>query len=317
MELSESIHFLELVSTPKKQENLRKILLGYEADFLNLPVLATDPIEFPRRFFRQSDTKDVDNQDVRFITEFVAILSALYAYGNVKSIKNFLNFLLERIFPNSYNKNFERDSSYNKLQTLLDTISKLQESNLKPYRFQTAKDNLIILRTLGEMFSESKTLEQFFLGEDLEEKINHFQKEFLERIPQKSYGIRFWIGKGERGGSYKRILLFLRWMVRDQFPDFGIYKTIPKSNLLYPIDTHINQFSRLLSISNRTTPNVQKSREITDFFRQLEPEDPLRFDYLLTRIGILGMCKAKFANDICKKCKLHSHCIEFGSATGN
>jgi uncharacterized protein (TIGR02757 family) len=107
--------------------------------------------------------------------------------------------------------------------------------------------------------------------------------------------------------------MFLRWMVRDSFPDFGIYKTISKPELLYPTDVHIVRLSRILGFSNRRTVDFQLAKNISDHFQIINPEDPLLYDFSLSRLGILKICKTKYVPEICEKCELKKICNIYNS----
>ena len=102
--------------------------------------------------------------------------------------------------------------------------------------------------------------------------------------------------------------MFLRWMVRDSFPDFGFYKSISKKELLYPTDVHIVRLSSILGFSNRKTVDYFLAKSISDYFLQLNREDPLAYDFALSRLGILKICKTKYLPEICEYCELKKVC---------
>lgn len=108
-----------------------------------------------------------------------------------------------------------------------------------------------------------------------------------------------------RGGACKRLHLALRWLVRKDAIDIGIWPALSRKKLLIPVDVHVFRISRRLGICNRNSADLAASREITAFFRQLDPDDPARFDFALTRMGMLGTCGAK-AN--CSDCNLAGLC---------
>lgn len=90
------------------------------------------------------------------------------------------------------------------------------------------------------------------------------------------------------GSACKRLNLFLRWMVRRDDVDPGGWEDVPLSKLIIPLDTHMHKIGILTGLTSRTQPNMRTALEITDGFRKLVPEDPVKYDFSLTRIGIRG-----------------------------
>lgn len=113
--------------------------------------------------------------------------------------------------------------------------------------------------------------------------------------------------------------MFLRWMVRRGFPDFGIYTSIQPWELLFPLDIHIQRIANVLGISSRKTPDWKKAEEITEFFAKVHPADPVRADFSLSRLGILRECKTKYVKTLCEVCEIRSICgiYRSGTAKGN
>jgi uncharacterized protein (TIGR02757 family) len=90
----------------------------------------------------------------------------------------------------------------------------------------------------------------------------------------------------ERGSACKRLHLYLRWMVRSDDVDLGCWRGVDASRLLVPVDTHMHRIAAGLGITSRNTADLRTSREITAAFRIVAPEDPVRYDFALTRLGI-------------------------------
>ncbi|MEI7014265.1 TIGR02757 family protein [Leptospira licerasiae] len=246
--------------------------------------------------------------------EFVGLLSALFAYGNVTAIRGFLSRLLEPMgkYPKQY---------------LLNHGTKIWKNKLGPYRFQKEKDILLFLQAIRLAYLEieksgEKFLESWFSpvhpkDAGLEKRIYGFQSrlsEILEDLDPgwKSYGLGFLIGLGNPKSAHKRYCMFLRWMVRKEEPDLGLYKRIQTSELLFPLDTHINRLSNILGITERRTSDLKKSREVTDYFQKFYPEDPLRMDFALCRLGILRKCKSVYIAELCESCDLKEVCKIYG-----
>ena len=88
------------------------------------------------------------------------------------------------------------------------------------------------------------------------------------------------------GGACKRLNLFLRWMVRKDDVDPGGWKGIPAGKLVIPLDTHMQTIGRKLKLTRRKAPGLPMALEITESFRRFSPDDPVKYDFALTRFGI-------------------------------
>ena len=92
----------------------------------------------------------------------------------------------------------------------------------------------------------------------------------------------------ERGSACKRLHLFLRWMVRSDDVDPGGWDSVSPAKLVVPLDTHMHRIARDLGLTNRAQANLGTALEITDAFRAFCPEDPVKYDFAITRLGIRG-----------------------------
>jgi len=108
------------------------------------------------------------------------------------------------------------------------------------------------------------------------------------------------------GSAAKRWHLLLRWLVRRDEVDRGIWSRCHPGRLIMPLDTHIFRIAHRLGITRRRTPDLVASREITHRLRELDPDDPVRWDFALTRLGMLGVCGA--AQPSCIDCPLRGVC---------
>lgn len=90
----------------------------------------------------------------------------------------------------------------------------------------------------------------------------------------------------ERGSAAKRVFLYLRWMVRKDAVDPGPWTRVSPAGLVIPLDTHMAAACRCLGLLARTQTDLRAAREATAAFRAMIPEDPVRFDFCMTRPGI-------------------------------
>ncbi len=110
------------------------------------------------------------------------------------------------------------------------------------------------------------------------------------------------------GSAAKRWHLLLRWLIRRDEVDRGIWTSGTPGRLLMPLDTHIFRISRRLGLTDRRTPGLAAAREITALLRKLDPYDPVRWDFALTRLGMLGICAVDTPD--CSSCPLQGTCLE-------
>lgn len=107
----------------------------------------------------------------------------------------------------------------------------------------------------------------------------------------------------------KRLLLYLRWMVRpDDGVDLGVWKTVAPSILLVPVDTHLYKLSRNLGFTTRRTLTWATTEEVTAALRRLDPDDPVRFDFSLCHLGMLQRCPSRRDAVRCEGCRIKSVC---------
>jgi endonuclease III len=97
-------------------------------------------------------------------------------------------------------------------------------------------------------------------------------------------------------------------MVRDTYPDVGAWNSVPKSALVIPLDTHVGRIGRLLGLTRRRSFDWTTAVEITDALKQLDPDDPVRYDYPLSHLGIDGKCSGKFSANTCGNCCVRELC---------
>lgn len=281
-------------------ELLHSKLEALKNKYQNLTYLETDPICFPKQY---KDPLDI---------EVVSLISCLFAYGNVKSIQGFLRPLFTLLGPSPFQTLREAGSNY---QTLLQ--------KMQGYRFQTKKDNQTFFQTLVRLISESNNKSPLWESKFLdqagkfqeESSLQNFQrfweKELQTTLGKKplTYGLQFLVGKSTTKSPKKRLSLFLRWMVRTSYPDFGIYQKIKPNQIPFPLDVHIQKLIQILGITSRKSFRSSDAYLIKDFFLKIKPDDPLLYDFYLTRVGIIEKCKASYQEGVCEKCYLKEVCL--------
>ncbi|MBP2673590.1 MAG: hypothetical protein H6Q84_430 [Deltaproteobacteria bacterium] len=143
------------------------------------------------------------------------------------------------------------------------------------------------------------------LRRDLARFLSWFRARWGSALPRQR---DFLFPRPERGSACKRHNLFLRWVVREaDGVDLGLWKAVAPRDLVVPLDTHMARMGEWLGLTRRRTRDWRMAEEITAAFRAIRPEDPVGFDYPLTRIGILRVCTLP-RKGICSGCPVAPLC---------
>ncbi len=214
----------------------------------------------------------------RFKNDKVALFCALFAYGNVRAMLKFLDSccleILTRGIPN-------------KKDSLIPPCTK------NVYRFQNNSE----IQQFFEALLKMESLEQIFnLGyqkSGILSGIAELQSALWSYIPHKTRGLRFLIGtpKIKNTSPLKRWNLFLRWVVRKDSLDLGLWSCVKRSDLLLPLDTHTFKITRRLGLLKRKTYDFKAVLEVSRALSEFCKEDPIKYDFALYRIGQLGLIK--------------------------
>lgn len=271
----------------ENKQTKKKLLNKLRENYSKHEFLKSDPIEIVYKY------KDPYDQ------ECIALITSLFSYGNVTSIRSFLNKLFLRLG----NKPFETLSNQNHFDQLLEGIGS--------YRFQKEKDISEFFFGISELIRDknlSDTKFPIFESYFLENGILGFQSKLRSKLRFHSYGLDFLIGKALAKSAHKRYSMFLRWMVLPTFPDFHYYKLLSENDLVLPLDTHIIRMAQILNLSDRKSPDKKLAIEITHSLTEILDEPSVRFDFALSRIGIMEKCRGKFDEKICPQCHLRTVC---------
>jgi len=245
--------------------------------------LSADPIRFARRYAGSPDR------------EVAALLSALFAYGNVKAIGAFLERLFDALGPSP-------------AATL--TAGALPRA-LPGHRFQTPDDVRALLRALGQILRRHGDLESAFAPApgEAEERLQAFALALRAAAGRRSPGVDHLLPLPSTGSACKRWWLFLRWVVRpDDGVDLGLWTCLTPAQLRVPVDTHVARIARALGLTCRATPDGSFAREVTAVLSRLDPADPVRYDFALAHLGILKACPPHPDSALCAACDLRRHC---------
>lgn len=231
-----------------------------DADFF----IGTDPIQIPKMFNNKGDI------------EVAGFLAASLAWGQRKTIINKAKDLINRMDGCPYD--FIMNAGEEDLKSLIG----FKHRTLNDYDIRYFIESLInIYRNKGGL--ESVFTTAYEDSKDMLTVLARFHSIFteLEHLPR----VERHIANVSKGSAAKRINMFLRWMVRDDQVDFGIWKGIPTSALLIPLDVHCANVSRELGLLKRKQNDIKAVIELTQALRDFDQTDPVRYDFALFGIG--------------------------------
>lgn len=249
------------------KEELR-IFLGEKSEFYNCTsFIDNDPIFIPHQFTRKQDI------------EIMGFLAATLAWGQRKTIINKCRELSERMGGEPFH--------FVKTHTAEDL------KQLQGFKHRTFNDTdlLYFVDFLHRHYSVYDSLEDAFLPDgkfvSVERSLTHFEKYFFDH-PDAPRRTRKHVATPARNSTCKRLNMFLRWMVRedDKGVDFGLWKRIPQSALICPIDVHVDRTARKLGLITRKQSDWKTAVELTENLRLLDAKDPVKYDFALFGLSV-------------------------------
>lgn len=207
--------------------------------------------------------------------EIAALISSSLAYGNVKQIEG----NIERIL------NIMGDSPKDFLMGSTDRSLKSSFAGFK-HRWTTGDDISWLLGGARKVISEHGSLENCFLS--------GYDEADTDIVPALTSLVEELTGNEQnslapspcKGSACKRWNLFLRWMVRKDLVDPGGWEGVSASKLIVPLDVHMFRVCTGMGMSERKTADLKTAREITNAFKEISPEDPVKYDFALTRVSM-------------------------------
>lgn len=281
------------------KRSLEALASAYGSTYLD-----TDPLQFAHRYQHPGDR------------EVAGFLSAVFAYGQVRQILA----TLEKVFAPFPDR---------VRATLLHTSTSRWRSLYRnfSYRFQDADDLVDLLVLLREVLSEYGSLESAFAvhyvpvkdrPEAIRLSLQGWVGNLRARLPVRQIrrggrsarrGVLHLLADPGSGSPCKRWNLYLRWMVRGpDGTDLGLWRSVEPRSLVLPLDTHTARISRYLGLTRRRTPSWAMAEEVTRALRSLDPEDPVRYDFAMARLGILNRCSHRGGIHQCAGCFLEAVC---------
>jgi uncharacterized protein (TIGR02757 family) len=305
------------LSREAKDAKIKAVLDGVRARADLRARRATDPVDFVHGYRSRADR------------ELVALVAANLAFGNVKAIRMKVRDLLDRLGP-SPSKAAEDERGIH---------AALEGWKHRVFRGEDVARLLVGARvvqreegSLGDAFvrelraADAASADEPPFGdhEARHEALREALAAFCDRIRvagglplpgQSAKGDRRGpvnlLSNARAGGGAKRLLLFLRWMVRPADGiDLGLWK-VPAARLLMPVDVHIHKLSRNLGFTRRSDVSWKTAVEITAALSRFDRDDPTRYDFSLCHMGMLQRCTSRRDPERCEGCGVKPVCIHW------
>src|SRR5262245_61399663 len=241
---------------------------------------ASDPVHKVRPFRLAADR------------EIAGFCAAALAFGRVTSVLNSIHTLLGIMGPSpaALVRAFEPDAPHCELRRMV-------------HRWTRGADLVALLWVLRQMLDRNGSVEAFFVeglaadAEDVGAALDSFSTRALAldirqaygRVPKRP-GVCYFFPRPSAGSACKRLNLYLRWMVRRDEVDLGVWTRVPAAKLIVPLDTHVIRLGRCLRLTRYASPGWRMAADITAALRRLDPVDPIRFDFAICHVGMMNAC---------------------------
>ena len=248
--------------------------------------------------------------------ELVAFISSTFSFGNVTYIRKTLKKILAKLGEHPVNTLL--NMSYQKNNVLFKNCS---------YRWINSDAIEAFILVLSSVFKKYGSLENCFLKEykkdteTLRGSLTHFRNQLINegrnlKIEEKARnGLHYLLPDPSKSSPCKRFNLFLRWVVRPSDGiDLGLWHSIHTKQLTIPLDTHIAKICVQIGLTKRKSMNYLMAEEITNSLKKIDPIDPTRFDFAISRLGILKHCPKKCIMQICCECPIKELCVNWGKS---
>lgn len=223
-----------------------------------------DPIEYVLRFPEISDR------------EIAGLIASCFAFGRVSQILATLSHVF-KVMGDSPRLYLEQGKPH--------TFA--NDFNGFVYRFVRGEALVDLLLGIQAIIASYQTLENCFVSgmSHDDETVVPAMKRFVHHLVDK-HNPGYLVASPDKGSAMKRMNLFCRWMVRKDDVDPGGWSKVPRDKLVVPLDTHMHRIARKLGLTSRNPSDMKTAEEITQSFKKICPDDPVKYDFSLTRFGI-------------------------------
>ncbi len=237
----------------------------------NPSLLESDPVYFVHQFKNPKDQ------------EIVAFLSAVLAFGTVKSIHHDLQKIWQVLQSSPYESLLQKT-----------WMERAQQITLG-HRWVRHHDLLNLFLLLSDLLKEHGSLKNFFLSHyeekdlDVGEMLNRAQQSWNKwvKMEMKTRGFSYFFSAPKDGSPCKRLMMFLRWMIRPSDGiDLGLWPEIPTHKLVIPLDTHLSQFALRFKLTQKQTSSWKMAQELTLWLKKIDANDPVKYDFAICHHGM-------------------------------
>jgi uncharacterized protein (TIGR02757 family) len=261
------------VAKKKMKNDLKKFLDQKVIQFNNPSFIKDDPVCIPHLFSKKQDI------------EIAGFFAAIFAWGIRKTIINKSKLLLQLMDNAPY------DFCLHHSDTDLRNVERFCHRTFNDtdllYFISFFKFHYSKHQSLEVAFFNNKTIKQF--DNVVEFSLNYFYEYFFspEDVPART---KKHIASPQKNSTCKRLNMYLRWMVRndDKGVDFGIWKKISPSQLICPVDVHVARVAKHFNLLKRKQVDWQTAIELTEALRKFDKQDPVKYDFALFGLGVLG-----------------------------
>ena len=250
-------------------EEMRDLLERLHDRYNNESFIEADPISVPHSF-----TRPVDR-------EIAGFLAATIAWGNRRAIVQSAHRMMR------YMDNAPEDFVLNATESDMEYLRTYVHRTFNGVDFQD------FVRGLRHIITEWGSVGNYFETRyeehgDLRPVFSDFRRDFF--AAQHDPHCEKHLSSIDKGAACKRLCMYLRWFVRhdDRGVDFGLWRRIPMSALYMPLDIHTGRMGRNLGLLGRMQSDWKAVEELTASLRELNADDPVRYDYSLFGLGISG-----------------------------
>jgi uncharacterized protein (TIGR02757 family) len=248
--------------------------------------------------YRHYDHRFVDPDPLQFVRaqrrpgdqEVVGLIASALAYGNVRQIKRSIAAVLQALGPRPAHA----------LRRLTPGAARRALAGFK-HRFNDGRDVACLLYFMRQMLESAGSIEAFFaaglppgdghVGPALASfsaralALDHGGLYGAAALPPGA-GVRFFFPSPVAGSPCKRLNLYLRWMVRPEGVDLGLWRSVAPCRLVIPLDAHVFAIARRVGLTRYRSPGWRMALDITERLRRLDPDDPVKYDFALHRMGL-------------------------------
>jgi uncharacterized protein (TIGR02757 family) len=265
--------------------------------------VGSDAVRFPRRYADPLDR------------EIVALLTACLAYGRVSLFGPWIERLLGWLGPSP--------------RAFVDGFVPARDrERFAPfrYRFTRGRDLAAAVLAIQRLLVRHGSLRATFLAgyraadPDVRPALERFAGALRGQdlrpvgLARPTPGFRHLFPDPADGGPCKRWNLFLRWMVRTEYPDFGDWREVPPAKLVIPLDTHVANMAHAIRLTPLRSRTWRMAADVTATLRSLDAADPVKYDFALCHTRMRGDCLDRRDARVCPGCGLRPVCRHWAGA---